>query len=153
MLLGPLRTVISLAFLAGLIWFSFVVPLGSWTLAEHLDRIGETPEARDLVDGTRETVNPVLQDAADRVLGERVEAPTSLVSADRDADSKPPVVPGPGPTETDAETNAPARPQDNPPVRAIGPAAASSPDGAGLPGRRGSSTAVRDIGSKMSRRD
>jgi hypothetical protein len=122
-LLGPIRTLISLLFLAGLVWFSFAVPLGSRTLAQHMDRIGQTPEARELVDGTRDTVNPVLQDAADRVLGERVEAPTYLAPADVDVDAEPPV-------------SAPAEPEEITPVRTIGPDRTSGPDAVKLPGRR-----------------
>ncbi len=70
-----LRTLISLAFLAGALWFSFAVELGDRTLAQHIDRIGQTPEARELVEGTRSTVNPMLQEATDRMLGEHIEAP------------------------------------------------------------------------------
>jgi hypothetical protein len=77
--LQPLRTLISLAFIAGLVWFSFAVKLGNRTLAEHIDRIGQTDEAKDLVEGTRSTVTPVLEEAKQRVLGEHVEAPTTAV--------------------------------------------------------------------------
>ncbi len=71
-----LRPLVSLAFLVGVLWFSFSVKLGGRTFAEHVDRIGQTPEANDLIEGTRSTVNPVLQDATDRMLGEHIEAPT-----------------------------------------------------------------------------
>jgi hypothetical protein len=71
-----LRPLISLAFIAGSLWFAFTVKLGGRTFAEHIDRIGQTPEAHDLIEGTRSTVNPVLQEATDRVLGEHIEAPT-----------------------------------------------------------------------------
>lgn len=71
-----LRPVISLALLIGTIWFAFSVKLGDRTFAEHIDRISETPEAHDLLEGTRSTVNPVLQEATDRMLGEHIEAPT-----------------------------------------------------------------------------
>lgn len=76
-MLAPIRTLISLAFLAAVVWFSFTVELGGRTLAQHIHRIGQTPEARDLVEGTRSRVDPMLEDARDRVLGEHVEAPTS----------------------------------------------------------------------------
>jgi hypothetical protein len=75
--LGPVRTLVSLGFIGLCVWASFHVSLGGRTFAEHMDRIGRTPEAQELVDGTRATVQPVLQGAADRVLGERVEAPTA----------------------------------------------------------------------------
>ncbi|MCA9705230.1 MAG: hypothetical protein KDK70_05195 [Myxococcales bacterium] len=71
-----LRLSISLAFLAGMLWFAFSVKLGRRTFAEHIDRIGQTPEANDLIEGTRSAVNPMLQEATDRMLGEHIEAPT-----------------------------------------------------------------------------
>lgn len=70
-----LRPLISLAFLGGSLWFAFSVKLGGRTFAEHVDRIGQTPEAHDLIEGTRSTVNPMLQEATDRMLGEHIEAP------------------------------------------------------------------------------
>ncbi len=71
-----LRPVIGLALLLGSLWFAFSVKLGGRTFAEHIDRIGQTPEANDLIQGTRATVNPVIQEATDRMLGEHIEAPT-----------------------------------------------------------------------------
>ncbi len=71
-----LRPLISLAFIGGSLWLAFTVELGGRTFAEHIDRIGQTPEAKDLVEGTRSTINPVLQEATDRMLGEHIEAPT-----------------------------------------------------------------------------
>jgi len=73
-----LRPMISLALLVGSLWFAFSVPLGDRTFAEHIDRIGDTPEAHDLIEGTRSTVNPVLQEATDRMLGEHIEAPVAV---------------------------------------------------------------------------
>ena len=72
----PLRTLISLVALAGALWIAFTVKLGPKTFAEHVDSIGATPEAQQLLEGTRDAVNPKLGDVKDRVLGEYVEAPT-----------------------------------------------------------------------------
>lgn len=72
----PIRSLIALALLAGLVWCSFKVPIGRRTFAQHVDRIGATPEAKELVDSTRSSVSPVLEDATDRMLGEYIEAPT-----------------------------------------------------------------------------
>lgn len=72
----PLRTAISLAVLAGALWAAFTVDLGGRTFAEHVDTISETPEAEQLIQGTRSRINPALQEVRDRVLGEYVEAPT-----------------------------------------------------------------------------
>lgn len=77
-----LRPLLSLAFLAGSLWFAFSVKLGQRTLAEHIDRIGQTPEANDLIEGTRSTVNPVIQEATDRMLGEHIEAPIRAQASD-----------------------------------------------------------------------
>lgn len=71
-----MRSLVGIALLLGTVWCSFRVPLGERTLAQHMDRIGQTPEAEELLDGTRSAVNPVLEQASDRVLGEYIEAPT-----------------------------------------------------------------------------
>jgi hypothetical protein len=106
-----LRPLISLAFIGVSLWIAFTVELGGRTFAEHIDRIGQTPEANDLVEGTRSTINPVLQEATDRMLGEHIEAPTRLE-------------PKPTPTHTAA-----ARPKPRPRTRA------STPERGKLPGR------------------
>ncbi len=77
--LGPLRTLISVLFLAVVLWAAFTVRLGSRTFADHVDRIGQTPEAQDFLDGTRSRITPALESAKQRILGEYVEAPTSAV--------------------------------------------------------------------------
>lgn len=60
-----------------MVWCSFTVPLGERTFAEHMDRIGQTSEAQELMDGTRSTLSPALEEATQRMLGEHIEAPTS----------------------------------------------------------------------------
>lgn len=72
----PLRTLICVALLAGGLWAAFAVDLGGKTFAEHIDTISETPEAEELIEGTRSKINPALREVRDRVLGEYVEAPT-----------------------------------------------------------------------------
>jgi hypothetical protein len=69
-----------LVLLVGLIYCSFRLPLGSRTFADHVDQIGQTHEAQQLVDGARGTVNPVIEEATSRLLGEYVEAPTAIRS-------------------------------------------------------------------------
>jgi hypothetical protein len=86
--LRPIRAAISLAVLLGALWAAFAVKLGDKSFAEHVDTISETPEAKQLVDDTRATVNPALQDVRDRVLGEYVEAPTWI--PEQEAVPKPP---------------------------------------------------------------
>jgi hypothetical protein len=116
--MGLIRSVVSLVFVGACLWFAFSVPLGSRTLAQHMDRIGQTEEARDLVDGTRGAVNPVLEEAKDRLLGEHVEAPTSVDEQD------PAPLPPTGPAPKKGSVAAP------------GTMAASSPERLKLPGKR-----------------
>ncbi|MEE9382355.1 MAG: hypothetical protein V3V08_02960 [Nannocystaceae bacterium] len=73
-----IRTMISLAFVGGLVWLAFTVQLGRKSFAEHVDSIGRTRAAQDLFEGARDTVNPALEEAKERVLGEYVEAPTHI---------------------------------------------------------------------------
>lgn len=73
---GFARTLVGLSLIAGMLWCSFRVKLGQRTFAEHVDRISETPEAREMLDATRREVAPMFEDATDRMLGEYIEAPT-----------------------------------------------------------------------------
>jgi len=93
-LIRLVRGLVGFAFVAAIVWCSFRVPLGRRTFAEHADRIGETPEARELLDSTRQTVTPVLQDATDRMLGEYVEAPTASASTAKPRSPSSPRLPG-----------------------------------------------------------
>jgi len=81
----PVRTLISFVCLSAVLWVAFRVPLGPRTLAEHIDRIGQTSEAKDLVHGARSTVAPLVDEVTDRVLGEYVEAPTDPAAQPGDA--------------------------------------------------------------------
>jgi hypothetical protein len=76
-LIQLVRSIVGLVGLVALVWCSFQVRLGRRTFAEHVDRIGETPEARELLDSTRGAVTPLVEDATDRMLGEHIEAPTA----------------------------------------------------------------------------
>lgn len=84
-----IRSVLSIALLLGAVWCSFNVPLGERTFAEHMDRIGQTPEAVELIEGSRQTVSPMIEEATHRVLGEYVEAPTSLAQEPTHVNSVP----------------------------------------------------------------
>lgn len=110
-LFGFFRSLVGLAFVIALVWCSFRVPLGRRTFAEHIDRIGETPEARELVDSTRGTLTPWVEDATDRMLGEHIEAPTALPAPVRPPRAGlPPSQPGANQARRAARTTAPARP-------------------------------------------
>jgi len=88
--------------LVGALWAMFAIDLGGRTFAEHMDTISDTPEAQELVDGARSTVNPALQELRDRVLGEYVEAPTWI--PDPYAGAPAPEIPAPAPANTDDST-------------------------------------------------
>lgn len=123
-MLGLVRTAISLLFLSLLVWCSFTVPLGTRTLAEHVDRIGETREARELIQGARERINPVLEEAKGRLLGEYVEAPT-YVAPDPPDKRRP----------RRTETRSAAVPASKSPSPATGARSPSTAEASRLPGR------------------
>lgn len=107
-----MRTAISFAVLAGALWAAFVIDLGGHTFAEHIDTISDTPEAKQLIDGTRGTVNPALEEVRDRVLGEYVEAPTWIPSDQPTAPgtANAPIVPASTlPPDADFEPQLPGR--------------------------------------------
>lgn len=114
-----MRSLIAIAAIGALVWCSFHVPIGRRTFSEHVDRIGATPEAKELIDSTRHAVTPALEDATDRMLGEYVEASTEPVDPRRAR------VPQPAGAITPARTAAPPR--------ASGPAPTSSPSRSRLP--------------------
>ena len=72
------RRIIGVTVLTGFVWFTFSVKLGSKTFAEHIQAIYKTREAQDLKNGVRSVVRPAFDEAKERVLGEYVEAPTSV---------------------------------------------------------------------------
>jgi hypothetical protein len=126
-MLGPLRTLISVAFLAILLWAAFTIKLGRFTFAEHIDRIGQTDEAKELLEGTRSRVRPGLEEVKQRMFGEYVEAPTHL-AAPVPAPAPPRSLPRPEPAAVATSTalREPAEPATP----------ASTAEAIKLPGRR-----------------
>ena len=134
-MLGLVRTAISLFFVAALVWCSFTVPLGDRPLADHVDRIGETPEARDLMTGTRERIQPLLDELKHRLLGEHVEAPTYAVEAEPPRPPAPPALPAADPhLARGSGVRAPAVSPRRTPAAAT--RAPSTPESPRLPGAR-----------------
>ena len=132
-MLGPLRTLISVAFLAMFLWAAFTVKLGRLTFADHVDRIGQTPEAKELLDGARSRVGPALDEVKQRVFGEYVEAPTHLAS---DAPRSTPAAAKPPAASKPAQEPA-SKPAQEPAQKPAALASrASTSDAAKLPGRR-----------------
>lgn len=129
-MLGPLRTLISVAFLVILLWAACTIKLGRFTFAEHIDRIGQTDEAKELIDGTRSRISPGLEEVKQRLFGEYVEAPTHLATPSSPASSSPSPRPSPGPEPVPVATSTALRDAAQPATPA------STAEAIKLPGRR-----------------
>src|SRR5882757_7247392 len=62
-----LKLCMSLAAFLVLAWFGVTVKLGSLTLFEHLHAIGQTKESQELVDGTKQVAEPLVDDVRRRI--------------------------------------------------------------------------------------
>ena len=62
-----LKLCMSLAAFVLFAWFGATVPLGSHTLFEHLHAIGQTKESKELVDGTKQVAEPLVDDVRRRI--------------------------------------------------------------------------------------
>ncbi|MCY0988390.1 hypothetical protein OV203_14755 [Nannocystis sp. ILAH1] len=129
-----MRTLLSLVFLVAILWASCTVKLGAYTLSEHVDRIGETPQAKELLDGTRGRISPMLEDMKQRIFGEYVEAPTRATNTKEPTGERRRSPPRP------SQAAVRSAPPPEPPVareRASSPnRGPSSADDARLPGTR-----------------
>jgi len=95
-----IKLILSLAALAGFVWFGANVPLGNRTLFGHLQAIGQTREAKELVEGTKESARPFVEEAGRR-LAHRDEAP---------ADKAPPTDSAPEPRAVPSAPSSATRP-------------------------------------------
>lgn len=64
-----LKLGVTTAALAAFAWFGITVKLGSQTLFQHLRSIGQTKESQDLVEGTRQAAEPLVDDVRRRISG------------------------------------------------------------------------------------
>ncbi|HSZ81216.1 MAG TPA: hypothetical protein VLA14_02985 [Polyangia bacterium] len=62
-----LKLCVSLAAFLVVAWFGATVKLGSRTLFEHLHAIGQTKESQELVDGTKQAAEPLVDDVKRRI--------------------------------------------------------------------------------------
>ena len=62
-----LKLCMSLAAFVLFAWLGATVPLGSHTLFEHLHAIGQTKESKELVDGTKQVAEPLVDDVRRRI--------------------------------------------------------------------------------------
>jgi hypothetical protein len=67
-----IKFLFTLACLAAFIWFGMTVPLGQHTLFQHVARIWNTQEAKDMVKGVKETAGPAVE-KAERVVKKGME--------------------------------------------------------------------------------
>jgi len=64
-----LKFVLMLAVLAGVAWFGTTVKLGQRTLFGHLQAISGTKESQELVEGTKQSAKPLVDDVRRRIAG------------------------------------------------------------------------------------
>jgi len=64
-----LKLGVSLVALLAFAWFGVTQKLGSRTLFEHMHAIGQTKESQELMDGTRQTAGPLVDDVRHRIGG------------------------------------------------------------------------------------
>lgn len=69
-----IKLVVSLAALAGFVWFGFTVPLGERTLFGHVRAIAGSSESQRLVDGTRQKAVEVSRDVT-QLFGDKQAEP------------------------------------------------------------------------------
>jgi hypothetical protein len=62
-----LKLCVSLAAFVALAWFGATVKLGSRTLFEHMRAIAGTKESQELVDGTKQAAEPLVDDVKRRM--------------------------------------------------------------------------------------
>lgn len=55
-----IKSLITLALIGGFIWFGFAIPLGKYTLFQHLRRIWNSSETQELINGTEEAARPAV---------------------------------------------------------------------------------------------
>jgi hypothetical protein len=81
-----LKLLAFVALFAGFCWFGTTVQLGAHTLFGHLHAIADTKESRDLLDGTKESAKPLVDDVRRRIAG----VPEPKAAAGATPDGGPP---------------------------------------------------------------
>ena len=65
-----LKFFFALVVLVAFAWFGTTVPLGPHTLFGHLQAISHTKESQELVEGTKQSAKPLVDDVRRRIAGE-----------------------------------------------------------------------------------
>ena len=73
-MLKVFKLLLGVAALAGFVWFGANIKLGPRTLFEHLQAIGQTRETHDLVEGTRQSAQPLVERVRHRIAGDATAA-------------------------------------------------------------------------------
>jgi hypothetical protein len=102
-----LKLIAFVALFAGVCWFGTTVPLGAHTLFGHLHAIAGTRESQELLDGTRQSARPLVDDMRRRIAG--VPAPSDAPEREKGRAARP---------EPETETGESARAMAKAPVDA-----------------------------------
>jgi hypothetical protein len=71
-----LKLLFSFVAFAAFVWFGATVDLGPRTLFGHLYNIGRSPQSQELVEGTKESAKPLVDDVRRRIAGTIEDQPT-----------------------------------------------------------------------------
>ena len=86
-----LKWVFFLAALGAFVWFGSTVTLGSHTLFGHLQAISHTKESQDLLEGTKQSAKPLVDDVRRRIAGApESKSPEKTAEAAARPDAGPP---------------------------------------------------------------
>ena len=77
-----MKLLLGLAGIAVFVWFGANIPLGSRTLFEHMQAIGRTRETQDLLEGTRQSAQPIVDGVRKRLGGTAAEGASDKATAD-----------------------------------------------------------------------
>ena len=91
-----LKFVLGLAIVAAVLWFGMSVRLGKHTLFGHFEAIFKSDETKDLVDGTRESIDPAVERVKRSVkagMDEAARVPSPDAAPDAAAPQKAPAPP------------------------------------------------------------
>jgi hypothetical protein len=69
-----IKVMFMMAMFVAVAWFGATVKLGERTLFGHLRAIGSTKESQELVDGTKQSAKPLVDDVRRRIAGETAVA-------------------------------------------------------------------------------
>jgi hypothetical protein len=86
-----IKVMFMMAAFVALAWFGSTVKLGDRTLFGHLRAIGNTKESQELVDGTKQSAKPLVDDVRRRIAGETTTpAPPASPAGATTPDAGPP---------------------------------------------------------------